>query len=148
VEEAHSMGLFDKVKGAKQSAADAMPQAAPMPQAARVPAAGLPGAGTPGTGSQDLAKTATYTQMVNKIATSGVEAPGVIHAIRPVGTPDMSGATMTEFDVSIRPDDGEPYQTTIEQAMLPFQMEGLAEGKAIVVKYDPDNTKAAVLHSW
>ncbi|MEX1006528.1 MAG: hypothetical protein WD271_01635 [Acidimicrobiia bacterium] len=142
------MGLFDKVKGAKQQAADAMQQATAMQQTAGAQTGGLPGADTPGMGGQDMAKMAAYSQMVNKIATSGVEAPGVIHSIRAAGTPDFSGTTMTEFDVTIRPEGGEPYQTTIEQGMLPFQMEGISEGMAIVVKYDPDNTQAAIIHSW
>jgi hypothetical protein len=85
---------------------------------------------------------------VNKIATAGIEAPAVIHSVRATGTPDISGATMTDFDVTIRPDGGEAYETTIEQSMLPFQMEGISEGMAIVVKYDPDNRTAAILHSW
>ena len=55
---------------------------------------------------------------------------------------------MTDFEVTIRPESGEPYQTTIQQSMLPFQMEGISEGMAIVVKYDPDNPTAAIMHSW
>jgi hypothetical protein len=142
------MGLFDKMKGAKQQAADAMQQAAAMQQSAGVQTGGLPGADTPGMGGQDMAAMAAYSQKVNKIATSGVEAPGVIHSIRATGTPDISGATMTDFEVTIRPASGEPYQTTIQQSMLPFQMEGISEGMAIVVKYDPDNPTAAIMHSW
>ena len=129
------MGLFDKVKVAKQQATDAMQ-------------GGMPGAGAPGMGGQDMAAMAAYSQKVNKIATAGIEAPGVIHSIRATGTPDIAGATLTDFDVTIRPDGGEPYQATIEQSMLPMQMEGISEGIAIVVKYDPDNPTAAILHSW
>ena len=142
------MGLFDKIKGAGQQANDAMANAAAMQQAAgaAAPAGGM--AGMAGLGGQDMAKMAAYSQKVNKIGQVGVEAPGVIHTIRVVGTPDVSGATWHEFDVSIRPDGGEPYQTTIEQSMLPFQMEGLAEGTAIVAKYDPDVPSEAIIHSW
>ena len=142
------MGLFGKVKDAKQQAADAMQQATAMQQAAGIPTGGLPGAGTPGMGGQDMAALAAYSQKVNKIATAGVEAPGVIHSIRPAGTPDISGATMTDFEVTIRPATGDAYETTIGQSMLPFQMEGISEGMAVVVKYDPDLPTAAVLHSW
>ena len=141
------MGLFDKAKGAKDQAAAAMANAAAMQQAAG--AAAPPGmANMPGMGGQDMAKMAAYSQKVNKIGQVGVEAPGVIHAIRPVGEPDVSGATWHEFDVSIRPEGGEPYQTTIEQSMLPFQMEGLAEGQAIVAKFDPDVPTEAIISSW
>ncbi len=143
------MGLFDKMKDAKGQAADAMANAAAMQQAAG--AAAPTGMGAPdmaGMGGQDMAKMAAYSQKVNTLAQVGVEAPGVIHAIRAVGTPDISGATWHEFDVSIRPDGAEPYQTMIEQSMLPFQMEGLSEGQAIVAKYDPSAPTQAIISSW
>jgi hypothetical protein len=141
------MGLFDKVKGAKDQAAEAMANAAAMQQAAGA-AGGVDMSNLAGMGGQDMAKMAAYSQKVNKIGQVGVEAPGVIHAIRVAGTPDVSGATWHEFDVSIRPAGGDPYQTTIEQSMLPFQMEGLSEGQAIVAKYDPDVPTEAIIHSW
>jgi hypothetical protein len=141
------MGMFDKIKGAKDQAADAMANAAAMQQAAGA-AAPTGMSNMPGMGGQDMAKMAAYSQKVNTIGQVGVEAPGVIHAIRAVGEPDISGATWHEFDVSIRPAGGDPYQTTIEQSMLPFQMEGLSEGQAIVAKYDPNAPSEAIIQSW
>ena len=141
------MGMFDKIKGAKDQAADAMANAAAMQQAAGA-AAPTGMANMPGMGGQDMAKMAAYSQKVNTIGQVGVEAPGVIHTIRAVGEPDISGATWHEFDVSIRPAGGDPYQTTIEQSMLPFQMEGLSEGQAIVAKYDPNAPSEAIIQSW
>ena len=87
----------------------------------------------------DMAAQAAQAQMYAKLSTSGVEAPGTIDAIRAVGGPDFSGATPHEFDVTITPAGGSPYQTTIRQGMLPAQMEGIAQGMACTVKYDPDN---------
>ena len=46
------------------------------------------------------------------------------------------------------PGNATPYATTIQQVMLPAQMEGLSDGQAVTVKYDPDNPMAALLHSW
>jgi hypothetical protein len=139
------MGMFDKIKGANQQAKDAMAQATAMQQAAGV----QPGmADMPGMGGQDMAAMAAYSQMANKIGQSGVEAPGVIHTLTAAGTPDVSGATMYDIDVTIRPAGADPYETTIKQSMLPFQLEGLSEGQAVTVKYDPDNPTAALLHSW
>jgi hypothetical protein len=132
------MGLFNKVKDAKQQAAGAMAQAQSAPGMADMP----------GMGGQDMAAMAAYSQKVNKIAQSGVEAPGVIHTITAAGTPDISGATMHAIAVTIRPAGGDSYETTIEQSLLPFQLEGLADGQAVTVKYDPDNPSAAVLNSW
>jgi DNA-binding LytR/AlgR family response regulator len=142
------MGLFDKAKQAKQSAADAMAQATATQQGAGVPAGGFGGADMPGMGGQDMAAMAAYSAKVNKLAQSGVEAPGVIHTITATGTPDVSGATMHAIAVSFRPEGADPVETTIEQSLLPFQLEGLSEGLACTVKYDPDNPSAAVLQSW
>jgi hypothetical protein len=138
------MGLFDKVKGAKQSAADAMAQATAVQGRAGVPNM----ADMPGMGGQDMAALAAYSAKVNKIAQSGLEAPGVIHSITATGTPDVSGATMHAIAVTYRPAGGDPIETTVEQSLLPFQLEGLSEGLACTVKYDPDNPSAAILHSW
>ena len=129
------MGFMDKIKNAQQQAAGAMSGAgqSAMP---------------PGMGGTDMAAQAAQAQMYQKLAQSGVEAPGVIHAIRPTGQADISGGQQTEFDVSVKPADGEPFQTTISQSMLPAQMEDLSEGKPITVKYDPDSPTSALLHSW
>jgi len=89
-----------------------------------------------------------YVQMVNKIGKSGVPAPGEILALRAVGTPDMSGAVQHDIDVTVRPEGLDPYQTTIHQSLLPGQLKGLSEGKAVTVKYDPDNPNDALLSSW
>ena len=68
---------------------------------------------------------------------SRCRGPGLIHTIRVTGTPDISGATMHEFDVSIRPEGGDLYDAVVEQSMLPFQMEGVSEGQAVVVRSTP-----------
>jgi hypothetical protein len=98
--------------------------------------------------SQMQAPDPAYVAMVNKIGKSGVEAPGKVKAMRATGNADMSGATPHEFDVTITPSGGSAYDTTIKQSMLPAQMQGLSEGKAVTVKYDPDNPKNALLSSW
>ena len=111
------------------------------------------GGGTPSMGGSipgmgDMAAQAAYAQQAQKLAQSGVEAPGVIHSIRPTGETDMGGGQKVEFDVSIKPAEGEPLQTTISQSMLPAQMEDLSEGKSITVKYDPDSPTSALIYGW
>ena len=87
-------------------------------------------------------------QLAQKRRQAGVEAPGVVHAIRPSGQKQFGGGEQVEFDVSIRPAAGDPYQTTISQSMLPAQMEGLSEGAPITVKYDPDAPTMALIYGW
>src|ERR1041384_7705816 len=132
------MGLLDKAKKAQQDATDAMAQATAMQQKAGMAPGGSGSADMPGMGGQDMAAMAAYSAKVNKLAQSGVEAPGVIHTITATGTPDMSGATMHAISVTYRPAGGDPIETTIEQSLLPFQLESMAEGKPCTVKYDPD----------
>jgi hypothetical protein len=100
------------------------------------------------TGMGDVAAQAAYAQLAQKLHASGVEAPGVVHSIRPSGQTDISGGQQVDFDVSIRPAAGEPYQTTISQSMLPAQLEGIAEGSAITVKYDADSPTSALIYGW
>jgi hypothetical protein len=143
------MGLFGKKMD--QRMADANAQAADAMAAAQQQmggAGGMPGMDTAGMGGQDMAAMAAYSAKVNKLAQSGVEAPGVIHTITATGTPDVSGAAMHAIAVTYRPEGGDPIEATIEQSLLPFQLEGLAEGKPCTVKYDPDMPTSAVLQSW
>ena|SRR5215211_310135 len=131
------VGFRDKIRGAQDQARDAMAGAGQAQS-------GMP----PGMGGADMAGQVAYAQKAQKLAQSGVEAPGVIHSIRPTGETDMGGGQKVDFDVSIKPADGEPLQTTISQAMLPAQMEDLSEGKSITVKYDPDSPTSALIYGW
>ena len=133
------MGLFGKMKDAQAQAKEAMAGAGGM---------GGMGGAVPGAGGMDMNAVAAEAAKMQKISQAGVEAPGVIHSISPSGQTDVSGAQRVAFEVSIRPAEGEPFQTTIEQSMLPVQMEGLADGQAITVKYDPDAPTSAVIYSW
>ena len=133
------MGLFGKMKDMQSQAQEAMAS-----QGGAQGQGGMQGMG----GMGDMAAQAATAQKMQKLAAAGVEAPGVIHAIRPTGQTDISGGQNVDFDVSIRPAEGDPYQTTITQSMLPAQMEGLAEGAAITVKYDPDSPTSALIYGW
>jgi hypothetical protein len=126
------MGLFNKMKEAQAQAAQAM--SAPTVQ---MGAAG------------GMAGQMAYAQLAQKLAQSGVEAPGVVHSIHATGNADIGGGQETQFEVSIKPaDGGAPFQTTITQSMLPAQLEGLSEGTAITVKYDPDSPTSALIYGW
>ena len=129
------MGFLDKMKDAQSQAQQAMASNPGMAQQAH----GMGG---------DMTGQAAYAQMAQKLHASGVEAPGVVHEIRQTGNTDVGGGQEVEFDVSIKPATGDPYQTTIKQSMLPAQMEGISEGQAITVKYDPDSPTSALIYGW
>src|SRR3954447_1313382 len=128
------MGLFKDMKGMQQQAQDAMQQQPGMQQQAM--------------GGGDMQAQAAYAQLAQKLNASGVEAQGVIHTIRGTGQTDPGGGQMTEFDVSIKPADGEAFQTTIKQSMLPAMLEDISEGQAVTVKYDPDSPTSAMMFGW
>ena len=131
------MGLLDRVKAAQSQAAGAM--------------SGVGGYGgmASGTGmGPDIGAQAAYAQLVNKLGKVGVQAPGVVEALRPSAQSDVAGGQLTEVDVTITPTGGTPYQATVKQSFLPSQLEGLSQGASIGLKYDPDNPTAAIIYSW
>src|SRR3954453_4493242 len=128
------MGLFNKMKDAQSQAQEAMGG-----QGGAQPTDGMAGMGG------DMTGQAAYAQMAQKLHQSGVEAAGVVHAIRPTGQTDIGGGQQVEFDVSIKPEGTAPYHTTIKQSMLPAQLEDFSEGKSITVKSDPDSPTAALI---
>ena len=126
------MGFFKDMKNMQSQGQAAMQQAQPQQ-----PAAG------PGMNEQ-----VAYAQMAQKLYASGIDASAVVHTIRPTGQTDVGGGQWTDFDVSIKKPDGELYQTTIRQGMLPAQLEEISEGAAITVKYDPDSPTMALIYGW
>ena len=135
------MGFFKNAKNLQAQAQQAM--------ATAPGGGGMAGmSGMAGMGGGDMQGQAAYAQLAQKLHASGVEAPGVIHAIRPSGERQFGGGEQVDFEVSIRPAAGDPFQTTISQSMLPAQMEGIAEGMPITVKYDPDAPTMALIYGW
>jgi hypothetical protein len=86
-------------------------------------------------------------QAMKNLHKDGVDAPAVMHAMRPTGVTGFSGAMEFEFDVTIELASGASHWTKIVQQMLPAQVHGLADGGALTVKYDPDNAKPRQLVS-
>ncbi|HEY6318838.1 MAG TPA: hypothetical protein VI462_13255 [Acidimicrobiia bacterium] len=128
------MGLFKGARDAMQNMGQPAGGMPGMPAGVSMPTGPMP----------DPA----YVAKVNKIGKSGVQAPGEITAIREAGGADMSGATPHDFDVHVKPEGLAEYDTTIHQSMLATQMQNLTVGKAVTVKYDPDNPVDALLSSW
>jgi hypothetical protein len=134
------MGLLDRVKTAQSQATGAMAGMGGM-------RSGM-GSAMGGAMGGDMAAQAAYAQLVNKLGQVGVEASAVLDTLRPTGQTDMGGGEMTEVDVTVTPNGGVPYQTTVRQSFLPSQLEGLSPGGTVGVKYDPDNPSAALIYSW
>ena len=131
------MGLFKNMKDMQAQA-----------QQAQQGMGGTPGGMQGAMGGAAMGDQVAYAQLAMKLQNSGVEAPGVVHSIRPTGNTDVGGGQWTDFDVSIRAPSGEPFQTTIKQSMLPAQLEEISEGGSITVKFDPDSPTSAMMFGW
>lgn len=145
------MGLFDKVKNAKQQAQDAMAQARQamtnVGGASGAAGAGTAVGGAPAGGFQmpNMDEQLKYRELAQKLSASGVEAPAVINAIRR-GDADLSGSIRTEVDVTIKPADRDAYDTTIKQSIIVAWLDELSPGSTVSVKYDPDSPTSALMY--
>ena len=124
------MGFLDRMKGAQQ----AMGAAGGLK--------GVMGSAMPGGGA------AAYAQLAQKLHASGVEASGTVTAVEATGKRDFGGGQEQRVSVTITPNGGEAYDTTITQSFQPTAVSSLTVGSTVSVKYDPDNPSAALIYSW
>jgi ABC-type transporter Mla subunit MlaD len=98
---------------------------------------------------EDLAAGAKTERKAQKdLHKHGVDAPAVLNSLRPTGTTGFSGAQELEFDVTIALASGGSHNAKVTQQMLPSQLEGIANGGPLTVKYDPDDPDNAILIGW
>jgi hypothetical protein len=87
-------------------------------------------------------------QTLQRLHDRGIDAPAVLHSLRPTGQRDLGGGMEFEFDLTVEPPAGGSHRTTIRQHMLPVQVQGLAEGGPLTVRYDPEEPDNAILTGW
>jgi hypothetical protein len=87
-----------------------------------------------------------YAELTRKLTASGSEAPAVIRAIRPGQAEPVTGALAAEFEVMIKPPDGEAFAATIKQPMAPAALEAMSAGEAVTVRYDPADPTSALIY--
>jgi hypothetical protein len=87
-----------------------------------------------------------YAELTRKLTASCTEAPAVIKAIRPGEAEPVTGALPTEFEVMIKPPDGEAFAATTRQPMAPQALEAMSVGEAVTVRYDPDDPTSALIY--
>jgi hypothetical protein len=115
------MGLLDRVKHAAESAQAATNKI---------------GVGA-SAGQMALANRA------QKLMKVGVDTPGHIDSMTSTGNTDTPGGTEYDIALTISPDGGTPYQTTINQYVYPSNP--FTEGEHVKVKVDPDDASVAML---
>jgi hypothetical protein len=102
---------------------------------------GLAGGG----GGGGMGGQAAYAQLANSLKSNGVEAPGTIVSMGEPGPEQFGGGRWCDVEVTVTPDAGSPFSTTVHQSFLQAQLDGMSVGGATRVKYDPgDQTKALI----
>ena len=81
--------------------------------------------------------------LAQKLVQWGVETPGVITKMTPTGKTDATGSSEHEITVTVTPADGEGYETTINQYLLPSAE--FKEGGGVVIRVDPDDRMKGLL---
>jgi hypothetical protein len=81
--------------------------------------------------------------LAQKLVQSGVETPADITTMTETGNVDATGSKEYTIGVRITPADGEAYETTISQYLLPSAE--FKAGGAVIVRVDPDDRTRALL---
>lgn len=116
------MGFMDRVKSAAESAQAATSKV-----------------GVGASGDQiELANRA------KRLMSEGVDTPAHIDAMNPTGNTDKPGGAENMITLTVRPADGEPYQTTINQYIYPSAP--FSEGDDVTLKVDPADRDVALIY--
>jgi len=117
------MGFIDKLKGGQQQPAEF----------------GLGG----GVQGQQA-----YAQLAQKLHHQGIQASGVVNAVRPTGQVDFGGSPEIDFDLTITGPDGQSWPATVRQGMNAAQSNDIQPGATVTVKYDADDPSKAMIYGW
>lgn len=115
------MGFMDRVKSAAESAQAATSKV-----------------GVGASGDQiELANRA------KRLMSEGVDTPAHIDSMSPTGNTDKPGGTENMITVTVRPANGEAYQTTFNQYIYPSAP--FSEGEDVTLKVDPADPEVAMI---
>jgi hypothetical protein len=76
---------------------------------------------------------------IMKINKSGLEARATVDAMQETGT-QFGGGHQIDFDLTVHPaGGGDDYQVQVSQSLHDATLQGIEQGKDVVVKVDPDD---------
>jgi len=81
---------------------------------------------------------------IMRINEAGVETPATVKAMREVGT-QLGGGHQIEFDLTVDPAGGDPYDVHVSQSMHEVTLNGISEGSRIIVKVDPADPQSLLV---
>jgi hypothetical protein len=81
---------------------------------------------------------------IQKINQSGVEARATVNSMQETGT-QLGGGHQIDFELTVHPSSGDDYAVSTSQSMHDASLQGIAEGKDVVVKVDPDDPQSLLV---
>jgi hypothetical protein len=81
---------------------------------------------------------------IMKINQSGVEARATVNTMQETGT-QFGGGHQIDFDLTVHPPDGADYQVQVSQPLHDATLQGIEQGKDVIVKVDPDDPKSLLV---
>src|SRR5438309_9089443 len=81
---------------------------------------------------------------IMKLNKVGVMTPAVVDSMKEVGT-QIGGGHQIEFDLTVQPDGGAPYQVHLSQSLHDATLQGITEGGNISVKVDPEDPQSMLV---
>jgi len=81
---------------------------------------------------------------IHKISQSGVEARATVNSMNETGT-QLGGGHQIDFELTVHPSNGTDYSVSTSQSMHDASLQGVAEGKDVIVKVDPDDPQSLLV---
>ena len=81
---------------------------------------------------------------IMKLNKVGVMTPATVDSMKEVGT-QFGGGHQIEFDLTVQPEGGAPYQVHLSQSLHDATLQGISQGGKINVKVDPDDPQSVLV---
>ena len=81
---------------------------------------------------------------IMKINQSGVEGRATVNSMQETGT-QFGGGHQIDFDLTVHPAGGGDYQVSVSQSLHDATLQGIEQGKDVIVKIDPDDPESLLV---
>ena len=82
---------------------------------------------------------------IMKINQSGVEGRATVNSMQETGT-QFGGGHQIDFDLTVHPaGGGTDYQVSVSQSLHDATLQGIEQGKDVIVKIDPDDPQSLLV---
>lgn len=79
-----------------------------------------------------------------KINQSGVETRATVNSMQETGT-QFGGGHQIDFDLTVHPNGGADYGVQVSQSLHDVTLQGIEQGKDVIVKVDPDDPQSLLV---